>query len=253
MQVGQGRWSWWGYTIVGPLLVLATGCAGRLDRALLADRNPAAHFANPETEYCVHCPDVLDMAVPGWAGEQAVGPDGRVRPGKGIAVRVDGQTPVEAARNIAERLGVAPSAVRVRVAGFNSQRVYVHGEVTGVQRAVPYQGPETVLDLLQRMGGITPGAEAGNIQVVRSRVADGRPPEVFHVNLDAILRHGDQTTNVRLEPFDQIYIGQTRQHCIACCLPPWLRSLFGNATGEENEGMANEGPPPASPNAGPSQ
>jgi polysaccharide biosynthesis/export protein len=213
--------------VAGPLLALAAGCAGRLDRALLADHNPAAHRADPETEYCVNCPDTIEVTFPGGTVEQEVGPDGCVRPGGRAAVRVEGQTAAEAARHIAAQLGVDPSGVQVRVAGFNSQRVYVHGEVAGLQRAVPYHGPETVVDLLQRMGGITPGAEPANIQVVRSRVADGRPPEVFHVDLEAILHRGDQATNVRLEPFDQIYVGQTRQHCIACCMPPWLRSLCG--------------------------
>jgi protein involved in polysaccharide export with SLBB domain len=230
MQVGKGWWSWWGRALAGPLLALATGCAGNLDRALLADHNPAAHQANPEAQYCLHCPDQLQLTVPGWSGEQPVGPDGRVRPGRGVAVRVEGQTPSEAARHIAAALGVNPGAVQVRVAGFNSQLIYVHGEVAGLQRAVPYQGPETVVDLLQRMGGIAPGAASGDIQVVRSRVADSRAPEVFRVDLDAILRKGNQATNVRLQPFDQVYVGQSRQNYIACCLPPWLRSLFGRTT-----------------------
>jgi protein involved in polysaccharide export with SLBB domain len=227
MQVGQARWSWWARALAGPLLAGAAGCAGQLDRTLLADHNPAAHQANAEAEYCLHCPDLLRITVPGWSGEEPVGPDGRVRANGRTAVRVEGQTPAEAAGHIAAELGVSPADVRVHVAGFNSQLVYVHGEVAGLQRAVPYQGPETVLELLQRMGGIAPGAAVGDIQVVRSRVAAGRAPEVFHVNLEAILRRGDQATNVRLEPFDQVYVGQTRQHCIACCLPPWVRSLFG--------------------------
>jgi protein involved in polysaccharide export with SLBB domain len=218
--------------VAGAVTVTAGGCASRLDQALLADRNPAAHRPNPEAEYCLHCPDVLQVSAPGWSGDQAVGPDGRVRLGA-AAVRVDGQTPAEAARTIAGRLDVDPGEVQVRVVGFNSQRVYVHGEVAGLQRAVPYQGPETVVDLLQRLGGITPGAAPEDIQVVRSRVADGRPPEVFHVHLEAILAEGDQSSNVRLEPFDQVYVGQTRRHCVACCLPPWMRSLFTKAGGAE--------------------
>jgi protein involved in polysaccharide export with SLBB domain len=216
------------------VLAVAAGCAGRLDRALLADHNPAAHLANPESAYCVHCPDVLELTVPGWSGQQAVGPDGRVYPGGTTGVRVEGQTPPEAVRHIAESLGVDPAAVRVHVAAFNSQRIYVHGEVAGLQRVLPYQGPETVLDLLQRVGGIAPGAAPSDIRVVRERVAEGRSEEVFHVNLDAILHRGEQSTNIRLEPFDQVYVGQSTKHCIACCLPPWLRSLARAVTGEKS-------------------
>jgi protein involved in polysaccharide export with SLBB domain len=204
---------------------LAGGCASRLDQALLADRNPAAHLAEPQGEYRLHCPDALEIAVPGWSGELIVGADGRVRP-NGIAVRVDGLTPADACRHIAAEFGVDASRVRVRVTGFNSQQLYVHSDVADMQKAVPYRGPETVVDLLQRTGGIGKGAAPGDIQVVRSHVADGHPPEVFHVELEAILVRGDQSSNLQLEPFDQIYVGQTRRHCIACCLPPWLRMLF---------------------------
>jgi protein involved in polysaccharide export with SLBB domain len=241
MEAGQGRWR--GRAAAATVLALLAGCAGRLDRALLADRNPAAHRADPEAEYCLHCPDVVEVALPGWTGELTVGPDGRLPADRGAGVRVDGQTPAEAARHVADRLGVDPAGVRVRVTGFNSQRVYVHGEVAGLQRAVPYRGPETVVDLLQRMGGITPGAAPGDIQVVRARIADGRPPEVFHVDLEAILRRGDQATNVRLEPFDQVYVGQSRRNCIACCLPPWLRSVLA--------GFRPEGPIPSARAEGP--
>jgi protein involved in polysaccharide export with SLBB domain len=150
-----------------------------------------------------------------------------------VAIRVDDQTPAEARRHIAAQFGVDASRVQVRVTGFNSQQLYVHSDIAGMQKAVPYRGPETVVDLLQRTGGIGPGAAPGDIQVVRSHVADGHPPEVFHVNLEAILVRGDQATNIQLEPFDQVYVGQTRRYCIACCLPPWLRSMCGRCGADQ--------------------
>jgi protein involved in polysaccharide export with SLBB domain len=243
MQVRQGRWVW--QAVAGAVLALTAGCANHLDRALLADHNPAAHRPDARSEYCVHCPDVLEVAVPGWSGEQPVGPDGRVRPAGSLGVRVEGLTPAEASRQIARELGVNPASVKVRVVGFNSQTIYVHGEVMGLQRAVDYEGPETVVDLLQRLGGIAPGAATGEIQIVRSRVADGRAPEVFHVDLEAILQRGDQSTNIHLEPFDQLYIGQTRQHCIACCLPPWMRSLFSQTPIDATGNLPSYNPVPA--------
>ena len=233
MQLGQGGWSCWGRACAASLLTLLAGCASKLDRALLADHNPAAHLADPQGEYCLHCPDVVEIALPGWSGEQTIGPDGRVRPG-GIAVRVDGLTPADACRHIAAQFGVDASRVHIRITGFNSQQLYVHSDVADLQKAVPYRGPETVVDLLQRTGGIGKGAAPGDIQVVRARVADGHPPEVFHVDLEAIVVRGDQSSNLQLEPFDQIYVGQTRRHCVACCLPPWLRSLF--APSDQNDG-----------------
>jgi protein involved in polysaccharide export with SLBB domain len=119
----------------------------------------------------------------------------------------------------------------VRVAGYNSRQIYLLGEVPGLPRSVPYRGPETVLDLLQRAGGVTPGAALDDIRVVRSHVADGRPPEVFQVDLHAILVKHDQQTNITLEPFDQVHVGERRSAQLRCCIPPWLRPLYCRACG----------------------
>jgi protein involved in polysaccharide export with SLBB domain len=253
MQAGQGRCSWWAAGAVAPLLALLAGCAGggpRLDRALLADRTPAAHHAGCADCYRVRCPDVLDVDVPGrpaWGGPHPVGPDGRIALGGDFALRVEGQTPPEVAGRVASLAGADPDRVRVHVAAYNSQQIYLFGEVSGPPRAVPYQGPETVLDLLQRAGGITPGAEVGNVHVVRAHVADGRPPEVFQVDLAAILQRHDQGTNVQLEPFDEVYVGQTRRSAVADCLPPWIRRVGGRAGGP-GEGRP---PEPARPSGKP--
>ena len=139
-------------------------------------------------------------------------------------LHVDGLTPPEIARAAADRLGLPSDRVRVGVIEYNSQELYLFGEVAGQERSVPYQGPETILDLLQRVGGVAPGAAVGDIQILRSHVADGTSPELFEVDLAAILR-GDQKTNVCLEPFDQIYIGQTKRSHFKTLLPPWLQAL----------------------------
>ena len=91
---------------------------------------------------------------------------------------------------------------------------------------MPYQGPETVLDLLQRVGGLSPSAAPTDVQVVRAHVADGKTPEVFHVDLAAIVVKHDQQSNVRLLPFDQVYVGQSRRSTYVPALPPWLRPLY---------------------------
>jgi protein involved in polysaccharide export with SLBB domain len=232
MQAGQARSSWWRRWRLGAVLVLLAGCATgqpRLQRALLADRNPATHGDEPATHYQVHCPDVLEVAVEGvtpGALSAPVTPDGRVALGDDGGPRVDGLTLPEVARALARHYGVGPGQVRVRVARYNSQQVYLYGQVGGGERAVAYQGPETVLDLLQRTGGLSAGASVENVQVVRPHVADGKPPEVFHVDLSAIVLKQDPQTNVALEPFDQVYIGQTRRSKLCPCFPPWLRPVY---------------------------
>jgi protein involved in polysaccharide export with SLBB domain len=233
----------------GLLLVLAGGCAAdrpQLERALLADRNPAAHGEDTDRHYRVRCPDVLEIEVagaPDWSGPRRVGADGRIGLAGGKRLRVDGQTLPAIAAATASVAHVDPQRVRVRVAEFNSQQVYLFGEVSGMQRALPYRGPETVLDLLQRAGGITPGAALTDVQVVRAHVADGTTPEVFHIDLEAIVRKKDQHTNIHLEPFDQVYIGQSRRSGLCPCVPPWLRPTYEALCGLRRPADAPAGTP----------
>jgi protein involved in polysaccharide export with SLBB domain len=117
------------------------------------------------------------------------------------------------------------------VAEFNSQQIYLFGQVVGLQRAVAYQGPENVLDLLRRTGGITPGAAPNDVYVIRPRIDEDRPPEVFHINLGSILMDQDQHTNLRLQAFDQVYIGETRKANLEKCIPPCLRPLYKSVCG----------------------
>jgi protein involved in polysaccharide export with SLBB domain len=227
--------------LLAAIVALSAGCAaGRtnLDQALLADRGMAAPAGEAIRLYRVHCPDVLDLTVRGDAassGRRVVGPDGRIGVGE-LHVRVADQTTDEVAAAVAVQLGVPPEQVRVAVAEFNSQQIYLLGEVTGQQRALPYRGPETVLDLLRRAGGITPGAAPRDVQVVRAHVADGKTPEIFHIDLEAIVLKKYRRGNIVLEPFDRIYVGQTQRSQLDPCFPPWLRPVYQTICGTHRTG-----------------
>ena len=221
--------------VVVCLAVLA-GCAGsrsQLHQALVSDHQPVAHARDVEAHYVVHCPDVLDVQVqglPACSGSHTVGADGYLSPVPGKSVRAGGQTVRQIAREAARQLGVPAEVVRVRVTGYNSQQLYLVGEVESAHQVVSYRGPETILDLLQRVG-LPSSASLGDIRVVRGHVADGKPPEVFHVDLQAILVKHDQQTNIRLEPCDHVHIGERRPSRLACCIPPWLKPLYSQLWG----------------------
>jgi protein involved in polysaccharide export with SLBB domain len=208
------------------------GCAtteAQIERALRTDRNPAAHAHDLNAFYRVHCPDTIVVEIegrPALSGTRRINADGRVRLAQGVAVLVSGKTAPESAAAVAQTVGVPQAAVHVRVTGYNSQSVYVFGTPEKAQQVVAYRGPETVLDLLQRVGLADTGATLGEIEIVRAHVADGKPPEVFHVDLRAVLIQHDLHSNVRLEPFDRIYIEQSRRSRLACCVPPVLRPLY---------------------------
>ena len=130
--------------------------------------------------------------------------------------------------------------VSVRVAEFKSQQLYLFSDVPGLQHVVPYQGPETIVDLLQRVGGISSHCSPDEIQVVRAHVADGAPPETFHVDLAAIVFKHDPKTNVPLQPFDQIYFGQSRESTILNLCSPWFQPLYHKLCGIARREKANQ-------------
>jgi protein involved in polysaccharide export with SLBB domain len=217
--------------------LLLGGCqamAPAVGRQLMADRGPTLRNEGVAERYAVLCPDVLDIVIrtrPELSGLHPVGVDGRIDLEPAGRPCVEGQNVDEIAQEIADLTGLASPQVKVRVASYRSDCLFLFGEVMGSQRAVPYQGQETVLDLLQRTGGITAGAAPDNVYVVRPHVLDGQRPEVFHVDLRAIVLKHDDRTNLRLEPFDQVHVGETRQAGIGRCVPPWLRPLYKRLCG----------------------
>jgi protein involved in polysaccharide export with SLBB domain len=242
MQAGEGGWLWrigharpagaWRALILC-LLPACAAPANDVELALLAEHPPATPRQQSSGPYRIGCPDELEFTATDNRHKRRciVGPDGRIGLGDLGQLRVEGMTQAEAAAAIARRAGLPSAAVHVAVRAYRSQQVYLIGEVRGLQRAVPYEGPERVADLLQRVGGLTPGAAVGEVYLVRSHLVNGQAPEVFRVDLQAILMKQDQRTNVVVQPFDQITVGESPQSTLARSLPPLLlplyQSLFG--------------------------
>jgi protein involved in polysaccharide export with SLBB domain len=185
-----------------------------------------AYPAAPAAEaYRVGCPDVLFLECPGrpeLAGERAIDARGGLDLGPFGNLRVEGLTAAEVAQLVAQKVR---GPARVAVVEFRRQHVYLFGEVEGRQRAVPYQGPETVVSLLRRAGGLTKDGAPGQVYLVRNPRLDDQEPQVFHVDLQAILLRGDERTNVVVHPQDQVYVPETKQAKLGKCLPPWLRPV----------------------------
>ena len=253
MKTGQ-RWSTWKARTVWllallPLLPCLSGCAK--DRESVAQNLMGKPFA-PRNEgiaehYRVNCPDVLELEVtnrPEFAGRYAINADGRIDLGDYGNPRVEGRTLAQIAGLIAEEVGAEQASVLVGVVEYRSQHLLLFGEVIGQQRSVPYQGQETVLDLLRRVGGITAGAEPKDVYVVRPHLGESLRPEVIHVDLHAIVVKGDLATNIRLLPFDQIYVGETRCAQIEKALPSWLRGIYVTVAGAKASPAKNHQPQP---------
>jgi len=240
---------WYGASFAICLCTAAlSGCAAprpQLDRALLAQRLPATTSVASAEPYRVGCPDVLAVAIEEEGTSQGrwlpIGPDGRIELENAGRLRVEGQTTDEVAQTIAWRLGASAERVRVQVSDYQSQKVYICGESVGLQRTADYRGPETVLELLQRVGGIGSGADPDEVYVIRPRIADGERPEVFTVNLhDIVLKH-DTRSNLTLAPFDQICIGESRQSTFGKSVPPCLKPFYDRFCGFFRAAAARHG------------
>lgn len=218
------------WSIAAALCVGVAGCATcpeEIRTALLRPSQPPEN--QPNRGYGVSCPDRFQIAVdgrPDLGGEFEVDSDGCVGYGRFGRLRVDGQSASDIEETVARTLRTSPSAVHVRVTAFVSRSLLIFGPTRGTQRVVAYQGPETVVDFLRRTGGIAPTTQFDAVHVVRPHVADGRRPEVFPVDLRAVVIGNDTRTNVQLQPNDQVYLGETRGASVVRSLPPWLRSFW---------------------------
>jgi protein involved in polysaccharide export with SLBB domain len=242
----RGRSLGW-FALLAVSCSLPAGCSllkPAVDQSLLARKTSADSPDYLAAGYLVRFPDEVEVRIegrPSWSGRIAVPIDGRLRVADGVEVQAEGLSAVAIRLAIADAVGAPPERVTVRVVAHKSQQIYIQGEVKGASRSVEYVGPETVVEMLQRVGGITPGASVSDVQVLRANIASGKQPEVFQVDLEAILRENDNRTNVRLQPSDQISVGETTTSSRTGCLPPWLRPLYLKLTGQTRPGQE---PPP---------
>ena len=217
-------------------VLFCAGCTNAkfLQRNWPPPREPAAEKPSPDIRYRVSCPDVLEIAFadrPEWDALASVDLDGRLRMEEVGQPRVEGLTIDEAREEVARAAGVLPESVKVSLAAPRSGKLFVSGPVRGRTRIVPYQGPEPVIDFLKRVGGLPPGSRLNQVYVVRPHIAFGQPPEVFRVNVEAILLDNDPATNIPLRASDQVYIGETRGSSFSRILPHWLGTAYRRVTG----------------------
>lgn len=216
------------------LALFSLGCANSQDcqlRQALRERPEASTVA--AKAYRVGSPDVVKLTVPGrseLSGTYVVQANGCIDLGEMGGIRVEGLTATEAARHVGTLARVNPEAVRFEVVEYQSQHVYLAGEVNGLQRAVAYQGPETIVDLLRRTGGITEDGAPDEVRIVRNPMLAKSEPEVLRVDLRAVLTDKNPAANVIVQPYDQIFVPETKQARVGKCLHPWVRNL-GKALG----------------------
>lgn len=166
--------------------------------------------ALPSNEYIIGPGDKLTIFV--WRNPELsisvdVRPDGRLSIPLVEDVVAIGKTPTQLARELEQRLSkyIKEPVVTVIAQGFVgpfSEQVRVIGEAAE-PRALPYRTDMTVLDAMIEVGGLTRYA-AGNDSVI-VRTANGKQ-FTYAVHLDSLIRDGDVSSNVALQPGDILII-----------------------------------------------
>jgi polysaccharide export outer membrane protein len=175
---------------------------------------PASAEATPQpsSEYVIGPGDRLNIFVwrnPDLSIKLPVRPDGRISIPLVEDVVAVGKTPTGLAREIEEQLKkyVKEPTVTVMAESFVgpfSRQVRVIGEAAKPQ-AIPYRANMTVLDAMIEAGGLTKYAAGNDAVLVRS--ADGAQT-TYSVRLNNLIKDGDVSANVPLDPGDILIIPQ---------------------------------------------
>jgi polysaccharide export outer membrane protein len=212
IRIGNAGWGRKVHRILFGALLAASagslaGCGGAPE---LPPAPPASSL--PSAEYRIGPGDSLNIFV--WRNPELtvtvpVRPDGRVSIPLVEDVVAIGKTPTTLAREYEQRLGkyIREPLVTVIVTGFVGpipDQVRIIGEAAQ-PRSLPYRADMTVLDAMIAVGGLTRYA-AGNDSIIVRNVNGVQT--TYAVHLRDLIRDGDISSNVALQPGDILIIPQ---------------------------------------------
>jgi polysaccharide export outer membrane protein len=198
----------------GLLAALLLLTAGLLGCAAPSVAPPISAEQRTAADYIIGPGDALSVFVyraPELSMELPVRPDGRLSLPLVPDIEAAGKTPTRLAKDIEERLKeyVRDPAVTVMVRSFvgpANRQVRVIGEAAQ-PKAIPYREGMTVLDVLIEAGGLTRYAAGNRAEITRRDQASGAPRS-FRVRLSDLLRGGDISQDVPMQPGDTLIIPQ---------------------------------------------
>lgn len=162
--------------------------------------------------YIVGPGDALQVFVwraPELTTNVIVRPDGRISTPLVEDMLAAGKTPTELSEDIETALREYVKSPEVTVIVDNpvgAQQVRIIGEVAQAA-AIPYEANMTVLDIMLRVGGLTEFASGNKTKLIRGQ---GTPSEAtYRVRLNDLMRKGDVSANVPVQPGDVIIVPQS--------------------------------------------
>ena len=177
--------------------------------------NAKASGIVPNDQYVIGSGDQLsvfvyrnpDLSEPGVS----VRPDGRISVPLIEDIMASGKTPTQLARDIEERLKkyVQDPNVTVIVRSFVGpfdRQIKVIGEATDPS-AIPYRDHMTLLDVMIATKGLTKYAAGNRAEIIRRE--PGGKEATIRVHLNDLIKDGDISQNVEMQPGDTLIIPQT--------------------------------------------
>jgi polysaccharide export outer membrane protein len=193
--------------------VALSGCAGGgSGRELPPAAFVSASGDGPSEEYVIGPLDQLTIFVwrnPELGAKVQVRPDGRITTPLISDLPAVGKTPAQLSADIKVALSAYINDPRVSVivdnfSGTFSQQVRIVG-ATEKPASIPYRANMTLLDAMIAVGGLSERASGDRARLIRADRKTGKQIE-FQLKLSKLLKQGDSTANVRLEPGDVIII-----------------------------------------------
>ena len=189
------------------ILCLA-GCGG--SRTTIG---PAQTNGTTESNYILGPGDNLSITVyraPELSVNLPVRPDGKISTPLIPDMVAAGKTPTQLGHDLEGKLKdyVKTPNVTVIVMGFVGpfdRQVRVIGEATQ-PLALPYRDHMTLLDVIIEAKGLTRFAAGNNAEIIRR---NGDQTDTIHVRLGDLIRDGDISKNVGMQPGDTLIIPQT--------------------------------------------
>ena len=167
----------------------------------------------PESQYIIGPGDAVNIfiyRVPELSVEVPVRPDGLISTPLVPDVIALGKTPTQLARDIEDRLKkyIKDPNVTIMVTSFTGpplRQIRAIGEVAQ-PLAIPYHVELSLLDVMIATKGLTRFAAGNRALIVRQEPAG---PRTYNVRLDDLLKDGDVTQNVPMQPGDTLYVPQS--------------------------------------------
>ncbi|WP_443019508.1 XrtA/PEP-CTERM system exopolysaccharide export protein [Sphingomonas adhaesiva] len=192
-----------------------TACAGSGARPELPPATFVATRETPGEEYVIGPLDQLQIFVwrnPELSAKVQVRPDGRITTPLIADMPAVGKTPAMLAADMKLALSeyIKDPIVSVIVDGFSgtySQQVRIVG-ATQKPASLPYRANMTLLDAMIAVGGLGEYAAGNKARLIRYDRATGKQRE-YGLRINRLLKDGDPSANVRLEPGDVIIIPES--------------------------------------------